>query len=99
MPIERAIAPIALGIGLSTVSMLPLQADPAGSDKDNSLIQSFCMAAFKSEFARAGKTPPKGMGAFTCDCLGQRMLSGEDLSTARETCTMEANRRFPLPKG
>ena len=99
MRMERAIAPIALGIGFSAAGILPLQADPIAKDKSNAVIQSFCMAAFKSEFARAGKTPPKGMGAFTCDCLGQRMLSGEDLSTARETCTMEANRRFPLPKG
>lgn len=99
MPIERAIAPIALGIGLGTVSMLPLQADPAARDKDNAVIQSFCMAAFNSAFERAGKTPPQGMGAFTCDCLGQRIQAGEGLGTARETCTMEASRRFPLPKG
>ena len=65
------------------------------SDSDLQLIQKFCIASFNTAFAQAGKVAPEGMGAFTCDCLGERIKAGDGLGTARETCTMEATRRFP----
>ena len=65
------------------------------SDSDLQLIQQFCIASFNTAFAQAGKAAPEGMGAFTCDCLGERIKAGDGLGTARETCTMEATRRFP----
>ena len=64
-------------------------------DSDLQLIQKFCIASFNTAFAQAGKAAPEGMGAFTCDCLGERIKAGDGLGTARETCTMEATRRFP----
>ena len=64
------------------------------SDSDLQLIQKFCIASFNTAFAQAGKEAPEGMGAFTCDCLGERIKAGDGLGTARETCTMEATRRF-----
>ena len=65
------------------------------SDSDLQLIQKFCITSFNTAFAQAGKKAPEGMGAFTCDCLGERIKAGDGLGTARETCTMEATRRFP----
>ena len=65
------------------------------SDSDLQLIQKFCIASFNTAFAQAGKEAPEGMGAFTCDCLGERIKAGDGLGTARETCTMEATRRYP----
>ena len=65
------------------------------SDSDLQLIQKFCIASFNTAFAQAGKEAPEGMGAFTCDCLGERIKAGDGLGTARETCKMEATRRFP----
>ena len=65
------------------------------SDSDLQLIQKFCIASFNTAFAQAGKAAPEGMGAFTCDCLGERIKAGDGLGTARETCTMEATRRYP----
>ena len=68
-------------------------------DSDLQLIQKFCIASFNTAFAQAGKAAPEGMGAFTCDCLGERIKAGDGLGTARETCTMEATRRFPTSQG
>ena len=97
MRFQRVSAPLVLGLSLGSFGWLPLKAEPA--EAKSTVIQQFCIAAFNSAFARAGKTPPQGMGAFTCDCLDQRIREGDGLGSARETCTMEASRRFPLPKG
>ena len=58
-------------------------------------LRKLCVASFNNAFAQAGKEAPEGMGVFTCDCLGERIKAGDGLGTARETCTMEATRRFP----
>lgn len=63
-------------------------------------IQNLCMAGFQSAFAQAGQQPPEGMAVFTCRCLIQRLQVGEALNPARESCKLEASRRFRiLPKG
>ena len=84
------VALLSAGLGLA-----PMQARAEVSDSDLQLIQKFCIASFNTAFAQAGKEAPEGMGAFTCDCLGERIKAGDGLGTARETCTMEATRRFP----
>ena len=84
------VALLSAGLGLA-----PMQARAEVSDSDLQLIQKFCIASFNTAFAQAGKEAPEGMGAFTCDCLGERIKAGDGLGTARETCTMEATRRYP----
>ena len=93
----RWIAPLGCAASLSGLLQAPLRAEPSANDM--ALIQKFCLATFNTAFANAGKTPPAGMGDFTCQCLGRRIQAGDSLGTARETCTMEASRRFPVPKG
>ena len=88
------VALLSVGLGF-----LPMPARTEVSAGAMQLIQKLCVASFNNAFAQAGKEAPEGMGAFTCDCLDQRIREGEDLGSARETCTMEASRRFPLPKG
>jgi hypothetical protein len=75
------------------------QVNAAPDPEERSLIQRLCLAGFQSAFAQAGKLPPEGMGNFTCSCLVQRLHEGESLGPARESCKLEASRRFPLPKG
>ena len=84
------VALLSAGLGL-----IPMQARAEVSDSDLQLIQKFCITSCNTAFAQAGKEAPEGMGAFTCDCLGERIKAGDGLGTARETCTMEATRRFP----
>ena len=84
------VALLSAGLGF-----LPMPARAGVSASDMQLIQKLCVASFNNAFAQAGKEAPEGMGAFTCDCLGERIKAGDGLGTARETCTMEATRRFP----
>ena len=84
------VALLSVGLGF-----LPMPARAEVSASDMQLIQKLCVASFNNAFAQAGKEAPEGMGAFTCDCLGERIKAGDGLGTARETCTMEATRRFP----
>ena len=84
------VALLSAGLGF-----LPMPAHAEVSASDMQLIQKLCVASFNNAFAQAGKEAPEGMGAFTCDCLGERIKAGDGLGTARETCTMEATRRFP----
>ncbi len=84
------VALLSVGLGF-----LPMPARAEVSASDMQLIQKLCVASFNNAFAQAGKEAPEGMGAFTCDCLGVRIKAGDGLGTARETCTMEATRRFP----
>ena len=84
------VALLSAGLGF-----LPMPARAEVSASDMQLIQKFCVASFNNAFAQAGKEAPEGMGAFTCDCLGERIKAGDGLGTARETCTMEATRRYP----
>ena len=64
------------------------------SDSDLQLIQKFCIASFNTAFAQAGKKP-RGHGGVHLRLPGERIKAGDGLGTARETCTMEATRRFP----
>ena len=82
---------------LTTLSLefMPIEARAEVTASDMQLIQKLCVASFNNAFARAGKKAPEGMGAFTCNCLGERIKAGDGLGTARETCTMEASRRYP----
>ena len=92
---------ILLGFSLSLSAFVfsphPLHAAP---DNDEKAIHTLCLAGFQTAFAQAGKQPPDGMGVFTCRCLVQRLQDGESLNPARESCKLEASRRFRiLPKG
>ena len=44
--------------------------------------------------AQAGKTPPEGMGDFTCDCFLKQVNEGRSIQTAQETCKQKAAEQF-----
>ncbi len=81
--------PLALGFFLSSLSAPTLSAD-------NGMIRSFCLVAFKAAMESAGKTPPDGMGDFTCNCFMDRLTGGEGIEESRAQCTEEAAQRFPV---
>jgi hypothetical protein len=84
-----------VGFLIGALGFMPMEARAEVSASDMQLVQKLCVASFNNAFAQAGKEAPEGMGAFTCDCLGKRIKAGDGLGTARETCTMEASRRYP----
>ena len=41
------------------------------------MIRSFCLVAFNAAMENAGKTPPDGMGDYTCSCFMDRLGAPE----------------------
>lgn len=81
----------------SVLTFLVVALSPAvqavGSDN---AIHMMCMAAFDSAMHQAGKTPPAGMGDFTCDCFLRQVEQGAGLDVAQGTCKEQAAKKYPL---
>jgi hypothetical protein len=63
---------------------------------DDDLITQFCMAAFNAAMSSAGKTPPAGMGTFTCNCFLDEVKAGAAIEAAQASCKTKAAGRFKL---
>ena len=70
--------------------MAGLIAVTPATSKDNNLLKSFCLTAFKAAMAQAGETPPPGMGEETCSCFLDEVGGGAGIDAARETCKQRA---------
>jgi hypothetical protein len=70
---------------------------PSAHAFDASRVNSFCLAGFNAAMSAAGKTPPAGMGEFTCTCFSNRLQQGQSIDQARSACRDEAARRFKVP--
>ena len=78
---------------------------PAHSMEAENKITQLCLAGFNTAMTQAGKVPPEGMGAFTCDCFLKEMNKGKSIQwqsllstieSAQETCKQLAAERFKL---
>lgn len=63
---------------------------------DDGLITQFCMAAFNAAMSSAGKTPPAGMGTFTCNCFLDEVKAGATIEEAQASCKTKAAARYKL---
>ena len=66
------------------------------SAADNNTITKFCIAAFRAAMAQAGKLPPDGMGADTCNCFLREVGQGAAIDSAQEICKAEAAKKYKL---
>lgn len=82
------VAAVALGAGLL----------PAASSARSigSVVRAFCLSAFETEMAQAGKTPPPGMAHYACGCVARRITEGGTVDQARSSCRAETARRYPI---
>jgi len=76
--------------------LLVLTIPPTQAAGNHQLIRTMCMAAFDSAMADAGKTPPQGMGDFTCRCFIQQVDNGAGIDSAKDICKQEAVKKFPM---
>jgi hypothetical protein len=75
------------------VALLP----PAASARSiGSVVRAFCLSAFETEMAQAGKTPPPGMAHYACGCVARQITDGGSLEQARTSCRAETARRYPI---
>ncbi|QNI48893.1 putative conserved secreted protein [Synechococcus sp. A18-25c] len=69
---------------------------PARATEGENAITRLCLAGFNAAMAQAGKTPPDGMGDFTCDCFLTQVNEGRSIQTAQETCKQKAAQQFKI---
>ena len=83
---------VPISLSFSTL-LLPSPTRAAG---DDGLITQFCLASFNAAMAHAGKTPPAGMGQFTCSCFLDEVKSGFSIDAAQNSCKEKAASRYEL---
>ena len=84
---------VALAAMVLSGAVLP-QASPASGI--GSVVRAFCLSAFETEMAQAGKTPPPGMAHYACGCVARRITEGGTVDQARSSCRAETARRYPI---
>jgi hypothetical protein len=62
----------------------------------NDIVKSFCLSAFESELAQAGKQAPAGMANYACGCVADQLSTGASLSNARQYCREATAQRYPI---
>ena len=61
------------------------------------LINHFCTRAMDADFAKAGKIPPAGMVAYTCNCVIQQVSARASIDQAKAICQQQATAKFLKP--
>jgi hypothetical protein len=79
----------AMGLGCS--ALMPSHGHAAG---DESTINRLCLAGFNAAMSHAGKTPPAGMGIFTCNCFLEQVKAGASIQNAQDICKQKAAERY-----
>ena len=63
----------------------------------DALINHYCTQAMNADFAKAGKTPPAGMVAYTCNCVIQQVNARATIDQAKAICQQQATAKFLTP--
>lgn len=63
---------------------------------DTSMVMRLCMAGFEAAMQASAKTPPAGMGSFTCTCFVDRVQAGSSITDAQNHCREQAAARYKL---
>ena len=73
-----------------------LQPRFAWAEGADDLITKFCLASFNAAMTSAGKSPPVGMGAFTCKCFLKEVKQGGSIEASQTTCKEQAASLYKL---
>jgi hypothetical protein len=68
----------------------------AGTGPILEVVRSFCLSAFETELAQAGKSAPEGMANYACSCVTDRIAAGNSIAAARSSCRAATSRRYPI---
>ena len=87
------------------LTMLITAPGPARSNGAEDRLNELCLAGFNAAMAQAGKTPPDGMGRFTCECFLREVNRGDSMQwpkilasieSAQKTCKKKASEQFKI---
>ena len=81
---------------LSIVIIMLLGENKVKANEHKEFLTKMCHITFNSEMDIAGKTPPKGMMDFTCNCFIDKISSNFSVESARIKCKEDASLRFNL---
>ncbi|MEB3333113.1 MAG: hypothetical protein VKI83_11550 [Synechococcaceae cyanobacterium] len=89
--------PLRSWLTITPVLLLSFGNGTAARAFDSGMVMRLCLAGFEAAMQSSGKTPPVGMGAFTCDCFVERVQSGASINEAQNVCRQQAAARYKMP--
>lgn len=70
---------------------------PAQASMIDQIILNKCSAAMREDFQKAGKTPPDGMVADTCNCVVEQVKNRQSIEQAKTFCTKQSLEKYGQP--
>jgi hypothetical protein len=72
-------------------------AAPAQASMIDQIILNKCSAAMREDFQKAGKTPPEGMVADTCNCVVEQVKNRQSIEQAKTFCSKQSLEKYGQP--
>lgn len=72
-------------------------AAPAQASMIDQIILNKCSAAMREDFQKAGKTPPDGMVADTCNCVVEQVKNRQSIEQATTFCSKQSLEKYGQP--
>lgn len=90
-PIRRLIGACLVASAASSL------AAPAQASMINQIIFKKCSEAMADDFQKAGKTPPDGMVADTCNCVVEQVGKRQTIEQAKTFCSKQSLQKYGQP--
>ncbi|WP_296452406.1 hypothetical protein [Vulcanococcus sp.] len=94
MPLSSLLRSTASLLAAAVVAGL---AAPAQASMIDQIILNKCSAAMREDFQKAGKTPPDGMVADTCNCVVEQVKNRQSIEQAKTFCTKQSLEKYGQP--
>ena len=72
-------------------------AAPAQASMIDQIIFKKCSQAMADDFQKAGKTPPDGMVADTCNCVVEQVGKRQTIEQAKTFCSKQSLQKYGQP--
>ena len=72
-------------------------AAPAQASMIDQIIFKKCSEAMADDFQKAGKTPPDGMVADTCNCVVEQVGKRQTIEQAKTFCSKQSLQKYGQP--
>jgi D-alanyl-D-alanine carboxypeptidase len=72
-------------------------AAPAQASMIDQIIFKKCSQAMADDFQKAGKTPPDGMVADTCNCVVEQVGKRQSIEQAKTFCSKQSIQKYGQP--
>ena len=94
MPLSSLLRSTASLLAAAVVAGL---AAPAQASMIDQIILNKCSAAMREDFQKAGKTPPDGMVADTCNCVVEQVKNRQSIEQAQTFRTKQSLEKYGQP--